>query len=408
MGLGKLWVIAVRDLGRNRRRSILTLLSIALGLALLMMLNGLVAGVIDDTIDNSVRYQTGHVQVRAAAYEPELLGLQPEVLLDGLEDRAARAAALPDVRAASPVLWVGGFVDTADESVGVQANGIQPESAVFDALRAAVTDGAFLSGDDREGIVVGGRLAENLGLAVGRRVSVSLLDATGTAHEGTFPIRGIATTGIGVYDERTVWMPLDTARAITGTGDRASAILVMLDDREDADRVAEALEGPDVVVSTWRDMNAILLGAMETAGVFYYILDAIVLLVVATIVVNTLLMSVFERVREVGILAALGLRRRQILTLFLLEGLLLGVAGVAVGLALGSLGVAWLATRGVYLGDISALAGGMAIGSTMYGRFVPGTFAALAVGTWLVVLLASLVPAWYASRLQPADALHHA
>jgi len=130
-----------------------------------------------------------------------------------------------------------------------------------------------------------------------------------------------------------------------------------------------------------------------------------VMLVVATIIANTLLMAVFERIREIGILSALGMKRGQILQVFLLEALVLALGGVAVGLVLGSLGVGWLATRGIYFGDVSGMTGALAMGSTMYGRFVPGTFAWLAAATVVIILLASLYPAWFASRLQPVDAL---
>jgi ABC-type antimicrobial peptide transport system permease subunit len=141
---------------------------------------------------------------------------------------------------------------------------------------------------------------------------------------------------------------------------------------------------------------------------FYVILDFIVMLIVAVVIANTLLMAVFERIREMGILAALGMKGRQIMLMFLLEAATLGIAGILVGVVLGSAGVAYLATVGIYIGEIASSAGGMAVGSTIHAHFVPVTFASLAFWTLVVILLASLYPAWFAIRREPADALRMA
>jgi ABC-type antimicrobial peptide transport system permease subunit len=131
------------------------------------------------------------------------------------------------------------------------------------------------------------------------------------------------------------------------------------------------------------------------------------MLIVAVIIANTLLMSVFERIREMGILAALGMKGRSLMQMFLLEAGGLGLAGIAIGLMLGLAGVAYLAAVGIPLGDQVASVGGsgLSLASTVYARFVPGTFAALSLAMLLIVSLASLYPAWYAARLEPVAAL---
>jgi ABC-type antimicrobial peptide transport system permease subunit len=134
-------------------------------------------------------------------------------------------------------------------------------------------------------------------------------------------------------------------------------------------------------------------------------MDAIVMLVVAVIIANTLLMAVFERIREMGILAALGMKGRQIMTMFLIEAGILGLAGIAVGVVLGLAGVAYLARVGIYAGDIASTVEGIAMSTTMYARFVPDTFAWLSLWTLVIILLASLYPAWFAARLEVAEAL---
>jgi ABC-type lipoprotein release transport system permease subunit len=410
MAWRKLWTIAYRDLLRNRRRSFLTLLAVALGYAMLMLLNGFVAGVVEDSLQNGIRLQTGHVQIRAVGYEPEKLSLLWQDLLEDPAALAETAGALDGVQAAAPVLWASGIVNTIDDSAGVQVYGIETASPLYAPFREAMVGGEFLTADDRDGIVVGKHLADSLNLGVGDRVNLSVVDADGRLDEGVFTIRGLFATGVLTYDDGAAFMSLSKAQAFTRAGDRASAIVLLLDDKAagaaDAEAIAARLQGPGITTFTWRDLHAVFLQTLQTAFSFYYLIDLIVMAIVAIIIANTLLMSVFERFREMGILAALGMKGGQIRLMFLFEAVILGLAGLALGLLLGSAGVAYLSAVGIGIGDVAAAAGGIALGSTMHARFVPGTFAALGVGTLVVILLASLYPAWFASRLQPVEALH--
>ena len=154
---------------------------------------------------------------------------------------------------------------------------------------------------------------------------------------------------------------------------------MLLHRQADADAVAATLAGPSLATLTWRDLNQVMLQTMETGMNFYVVLDVIVMLIVAVVIANTLLMAVFERIREMGILAALGMKGRQIMLMFLLEAAILGLAGIAVGVILGSAGVGYLATAGIPIGDMGTAAGEIALSSVVHARFVPATFAALVV-----------------------------
>ena len=408
MPLSKLWVIAYRDLGRHRRRSVFTLLAVALGLALLLTLHGLISGVVADSLANSIRLRTGHVQIRAASFQEDQLSLQAKDLLANPDELVAEAKSLSEVTAAAPVLWASAILNTLDQSAGLQLMGIDTTSPLYDPIRSGVVTGAWLTSDDRDGILIGRQLADSLGVSAGQKVSLALVDSNGQPDEGTFTIRGLFSTGIPSYDESAVFMPLDKAQAFTRASGYASLIMILLNNQDDADKVAAALRNPAVSVLTWSDLNKFFVETMQTAMSFYVILDGIVILIVAVIIVNTLLMSVFERVREMGILAALGMKGRQIRQMFLLEAASLGVAGIVLGLVLGAAGVAYLATTGIPIGDkMAAVAGSnFALSATMYGRFDASSFISLSLATLIVVLLASLYPAWYAARLEPIDALH--
>jgi ABC-type lipoprotein release transport system permease subunit len=404
--LYKLWVLAYRDLGRNRRRTGMTMIAVALGLALLILMNGYIAGAMDGALQNSIRLKTGHLQIRASSYNEADLSLQWKDLLNEPEQIVARARALPEVRAVAPVLWAGGVIATSSDSLGLQMSGIDTGSAIYDPIRTAMVAGDFLAADDRSGILIGRRLAENLGLGLGRDVSLTVVDSDGQADEGIFTVRGLFNTGIPSYDESTVLMPLSKAQAFARADKRASAIIVMLNHQEASTSVAAALQAPGVQILTWSDLNQLIVQTLQTSLAFYYILDGVVILIVAVIIANTLLMSVFERIREMGILSTLGMKGRHIMQMLLLEAVCLGLGGIALGLIIGLSGVAYITYVGIPIGDIASVAGtSVALGSTINGRFVPGTFAGLSLATLLIILAAALYPAWYAARLEPAEAL---
>ena len=407
MPLSKLWILAYRDLGRNRRRSLFTLLGVALGLALLIVMNGFVAGIMEDSLQNSIRLRTGHIQIRANSYEEEKRSLQAKDLLANPAAIVAQASALSEVQAAAPVLWASAIVETIDDSAGVQLYGIDTTSAVYGPIQHAIIDGAFLAADARNGVLLGKNLANSMGIDVGQKVNLAVVNADGRADQGIFTVRGLFTTGIPSYDEGAALMPLSKAQAFLGANDHASAIFILLNNKADTDKVAAALQGPERNVLTWENLNQVFLQALQTGMSFYILLDGIVMLIVAVIIANTLLMSVFERIREMGILAAIGMKGRHIMQMFMLEAVVLGLLGIMFGILLGSAFVFYLSTTGYAIGDKMASVGGSAIalGTTMYARFVPGTFAALSLAMLIIIMLASLYPAWYAARLEPVQAL---
>ena len=413
LSIGKLWLIAYRDLGRNKRRSSLTLVAVALGMGLLIVMSGLIKGAVDGSVENAIRLQTGHLQVRAASYDEEQVSLEWKDLLSDPDELAAQIRAMAGVRLATPVLWANGMLTGGDESVGVQVFGIDPLSEFYAPIREAMVAGAFLAPDDRSGLLMGQRLANSLGLSVGDRISLVVSTADQQPDEALFTIRGLYSTGVASYDETRVFLPLTKAQAFTQTKGHASAIVVLLDRQEDADATAAALRASgqqtqELRTLTWRDLNQVLLQAMDASAVFLDMMNLVVLAVVAIVIANTLLMAVFERAREMGILAALGMKGRQILSMFLLEAGTLGLAGIVLGLILGGLGIVYLATVGLPIGEAAAAGEAsnmITYGNVLYARFSLPDTVSLSIAGLAITLLGALYPAWFAARLEPIEAL---
>jgi ABC-type lipoprotein release transport system permease subunit len=402
----RLWKLAIRDLGRNKRRSGLTLVAVALGLGLLVVTSGLMEGSVWGTIENNIRVQSGHVQVREESYDEDKVSLKWEDLLDDPQGLVAQAQDLPEVQAATPVLWASGILATGDESVGVRVFGINPLAEMSTPFREGLVAGAFLASDDRSGVLIGRRLAESLGVSAGDDLRLLVNTSDEQPDEAIFTIRGLYDTGTPAYDEVTLFLPLSKAQTFTRAGERASAIVILLHDKENANMVASALRAPGLNVLTWHDLNQMILQAVEMSMGIMNLMYLVVLAVVAVVIANTLLMSVFERTREMGILAALGMKGRQVLAMFVLEAGTLAMIGVVLGLLLGSLGVYYLATEGWHLGEMASVATAeMAYGETIYGRFAPAEMVQLSIASLVITLLASLYPAWFAARMEPIDAL---
>jgi ABC-type lipoprotein release transport system permease subunit len=402
----KLWRIAIRDLGRNKRRSLLTLIAVGLGLALIIVTSGLIAGSVQGSIENNIRVRTGHLQLREESYDEDKVSLKWEDLLDEPERLTALAQAGPEVRAATPVLWASGIIATSEESVGVRVSGIDPLAEASTPFREGIVAGEFLAPDDRGSIVIGRRLASSLGLSAGDDISLLVNTSDERPDEAVFTICGLYDTGIPAYDETTVFLPLGKAQAFTRAGERASAIVALLYDEDDAEAVAAALRAPGLDVLTWHDMNQVIVQAVEMSNGIMYLMYMVVLTVVAVVIANTLLMSVFERTREMGILAALGMKGRQIMAMFVLEAGTLGVIGIILGIVLGSFGVYYLATVGWHIGELATMATSeVAYGETMYACFAWYDTITLSIASLVITLLASLYPAWFAARMEPIDAL---
>lgn len=399
--------MAYRSVIRNARRSALTALAVALGLVVAMLMAGLIAGMVDNAIADNIRVSTGHLQIRSADFDVQKASLLAKDLLRDGDRLAAEMEGAEGVQSAAPVLWSSGLLSTASESTGIEIVGLDPRDAFHEPIRSGIAAGDYLSAGDRGQILVGKLLAEQMGIAVGERVSLAASDANGVGQEGIFTVAGLVDTGYPGIDQNRVIMPLAQAQSFSGVGDRISSVILMLEDGEEAEALAAQLRGPDVQIVTWRDLNSLLLESVETGLIFYYVIYVIVFLAVAVIIANTLLMSVFERTREIGVLASLGMNGRQIMLMVLFEAVILALFGVAAGLVLGMGAVTYMAVVGISLPvETATLVEGMAFGTTLKGGYAPDQFFLLALLLLAVVSLVSLYPAWYAARLEPVEALH--
>jgi ABC-type lipoprotein release transport system permease subunit len=395
--------MAYRNVLRHRRRSALSALALAVALALLLFMAAFFKGEMRSSMEDTLRLSSGHLQVRDAEYDPDKSSVAWQYLIENPAQVADQIAALGPVKFATPRLFASGIVSVGNDSAGVQIMGIDPASEANAPYRDGLVSGEFLSAEDRSGILIGYALAESLGLRVGSQLSLLVNTSEGQVDEQSFTVRGIFSTGSSTYDKGIVLLPLAKAQAFSGAGNRASIIFVMLHDREQADAVADAISSSAYKVVTWQEMNELLVLINDFANAYITLLSLIILGVTVTVIVNTMLMAVFERTREIGILTALGMKGRQIVTLFLYEAALLALGGVAVGLLVGWALATYFGKVGIYFGDLGV--SGMIFGDRIYPYLMLQDVVRLVLTALIVTLLASYYPAQIASRMEPVDAL---
>lgn len=401
----QLYKLAWRDLGRNRRRTFFSMLALAFGVALLVFMASFIAGEMRGALQSAIRLQSGHLQVRAASYDEDKTSLDFSDLLENPDALAAQIAALPEVQSATPRLYATGIVVVGDTSTGVRVTGIDPAAPASAPFRDGMVAGDYLTADDRGGLLMGKTLADKLGLAPGASLILLANTSNGDVDQQRFAVRGIYSTGTPNYDESTIFLPLAKAQAIARAENHASAILILLKNQDQTDAVAAALQGPAYQVKTYLQLNALLNEFEQLANAYMYLFYLIVLGITATVIVNTLIMSVFERTREIGILAAMGMRGGRIMAMFFAESSLLAVGGIVMGVGLGSLLSLYVQQNGFFIGDFGIT--GILIGERIYTYLTLNDVITLSVMALVITLLAALYPARLAARLEPVEALHH-
>src|SRR5512143_1554900 len=409
--MGQTFKLAWRNMWRNWRRTLIAVVAIVLGLILLLMFDGIIRGSDQAIFGNAVRFYGGNLQVHAPGYRDKAARL-PMLPLDDPEAVVQAARTLPDVQAVAQRINTAGIIINHGNSVPVAITAIQPDVEAPISLQAEnVAQGRFLKADDGDAIFIGKALADRLGVTVGDNVTLLGRSKNETMRQHNFAVVGIYDLGVPDAEKGTVFIPLADAQTLYNLRNQVTEVPIFLKQIGSEEAVMTVLQTqlPNYEIDSWQTLKGELKDTLNTKLAYTSFIGIVVIIIASIGILNLMLMAVFERTREMGVLAALGMKGRQIMGLFLLEGSLIGVVGAVIGCGLGLALIALIGSAGI---DFSKLTTGMGeVGVLMSGKIYPTITAVdLVTRAILVVVIAamaSLYPAWQASRKEPSKALHH-
>lgn len=400
--------LAVRNVGRNRRRSLITALTIVFGVAMVVTARGVMFGLQRMMITDTVEGRLGALQVHRLGYLDNVDSVPLTLNFSYSEALLDRLKAVPHVTGVTGRIQFNGLVSNGLAQTMFVGRGVDVTRELEVCPRVGTTlkpGGTPLGAGDDTKVLLGFELGQSFGVEPGKTVALQTTSPTGRANSLDLTVQGLSTSAFPFENKRVVSVTLATAQALLGLEGKVTELALSIDELDRVEEVAESVRrvlGPEYEVHTWPELQPFVRDIIARQNFVLGAVALILLVIVLTSIINTMLMSVFERVREIGTLMAVGVRRSQVMLIFLIEAGVIGLFGGMSGAALGRVIVAVLATLGIRF-ELSGLGAVNVLRPMVTWAFVGG-----AVVVALVAAVgASLWPAWRASRMNPVDALRN-
>lgn len=399
--------IAWRNLWRNSRRSIIVLVSVIIGVVALIIMDALSIGMVKQMLENQIGSHVSHIQVHKSGFNDNKIiqnylpnSNQVEEVLQNTDG----------IKYYSPRVLTFGLLSSATNSSGVYLVGINPEKEEeVTKIKRSIVDGDYLSGKEHE-IVIGKKLAEKLGVELGDKVVAMASTLKGTVGSDVFRIVGLYQTYSSEFDKTTIYIPVDNAQRMLEMGEQITEFAMIVENIKMLDQIKASIKSKldeNYEVFTYRDLLPLLVMQIdlykETIWIFYLIVGIAMIFGI----INTMLMSVLERIQEFGVLMAIGLRNNKLFIMIILEAFLLGILGSVFGVIVGVIIYYPLSISGI---DLSVFSEGLtAFGS---GTIIYPVLTSMSVFNAVIIIpvvavLGALYPAYRTVRLQPVTAIRH-
>jgi len=402
-----MWSMAVRNIVRNGRRSLITIAGIAIGLAALLFLWGFNDGAHNSMTRNLQQVIVGSIQIHAKGFfrQPKLDRILPDAgqVVDDLKQLG--------VDHFSQRLRAFALAAGTDNSEGLVMLGIDPRSErKATRIHEKVGQGRFLRQSDSYACVLGATTARNLGVRLGDDVILLAEDRYRALAAEKFRLVGIIDSGEMGIDRGLVIIPFGFMQEMLGMQGRVSEIVAQIPRQRlepVTKKLREQLDRARYEVLRWYDMYPMMKQWVELENSFYYIFLGIVLLIVAAGIMNTVLMSMLDRVHEFGVMIALGCGRLRLAGIVTIESVLLGVAGILIGSIFGLGLVAIYHYHGIDLSSQLDTATRFYIDPVIHTEIDTGHLLNTVMAVLAAAVVAAVVPAWRAAKLEPVEAIRH-
>jgi len=407
--------LAFRNVFRNRRRSIITFFAVTLGIFSYIVMEGVLDAFSSQSVENLKKIDTAHIKIFAEGYWDERAKEPLKHRIDNYKEIERRIMQMDNVQAVSPRITFGTniyFSRTSLPIIGIAMGVTEEENPVF-KLKDWIIKGEYF--EEGRYSLVGRELAEDMKLDVGSWITIEFKDKNGIYDAEQLQVSGIFNTGHPDIDSSTLYVPLGLMQERLDMQNSVTEIATILDSEERIERSRDNIQQmlkqkfnprQEFEVLTWKEQAESYIAFQDFKNMGGFVMIWILIIIIVIGIMNTMLMSVYERVREIGALMALGMKKSRVRLLFLLEGAIVGGFGAIIGMGLGLLFMYYLSESGF---DIAAMYGEQDIGyivkDIVYGSIRIGPFIqAFLIGV-ISAVIATYIPASNASKLNPADAL---
>ncbi|HEY1061713.1 MAG TPA: FtsX-like permease family protein [Daejeonella sp.] len=398
--------MAWRNIWRNKTRSIVIMLSIALGLFSGIAILSLYQGMMDSRVRTVIDAEVGHLQMHHPEFKNDY---EPELTIKNGQQVLKSLISITGIKLAVPRSISTGMLSSASGSAGVQINGVIPvQEYLVSQLRKKIIDGKVFDQEKKNQIIIGKKLADKLKLKIGSRLVLTFTDSSREIVSGAFRVCAIYRSDNSPLDERNVYVTMKALNSMLNIGQSFHEIVLILVQDGNLDAFKEQLsrQFPDLKIETWQEVSPETNLLVKTTNQYSYIIMIIIMLALAFGIVNTMLMAILERTKEIGMMLALGTNRIKIFFLVLLETFILTFAGTPIGIFSAWGIISYFQKKGLDLSGMgNEMMNSFGFGSIIFPEFPADKILDVFLIVFLTALLSCLFPALKALRLQPVEAL---
>lgn len=398
--------IAWKNVWRSRGRSFVVIGSITVGVWALLFGSGFMNGFLVGYMANIINNDISNIQIHNAQFKDDF-----DIKFDikNGHQKAEEIRSWDGVKGATTRTIVTGMISSPKKAAGVQIRGIDLENeARVTSLDSILGEGTYFEGINRNPVIIGSKLAENLSVKLRSKVVLTFNDGEGNITAGAFRVVGIAESSSLTISEMYAFVRQDDLTRLIGLGDQVHEIAVVIDPQVEESAIVDKYKAayPDDLTESWREIAPELALMDEMYGSMLYVLMAIILTALIFGIVNTMLMAVLERIRELGMLMAVGMSKARVYIMILVETVFLGLVGAPLGLFVGWATIAYYETNGVDLSSYSEGLESFGYSSILYPYLDNSVYLIVTIGVLVTAVLAALYPAYKAVKLRPVEALH--
>jgi putative ABC transport system permease protein len=406
-----IWIIAWKNIWRNKARSLIVVMAIASGLLGGIFSSAVMQGAGDQRVREAVSRETSHLQIHNPAYsEDEDLR---NYIGGGLGALEVTLDTMNAIKAWSPRVKFMAMAGSASAGTGVLVLGIDPEKEQrVTEIRSLICDtcGSWFTGYKGMPVVVGEALAKELMVRLNSKIVLTFQDLQGNVTGGAFRICGIYRTSNSGFDEMNIFVNRkDIVPLLASDSNLCHEVAILLNDPEQVGRVEETLKTrfPSMLVQTWKEIDPVLGMLNDFMDIWLYLFMGIIMLALGFGIINTMLMAIMERTREIGMLAAIGMSKERIFLMIMLESVFLSLTGGITGIALGMVLTWYTHHTGINLGSFAEGFEKIGYNPMLYPSLDFRFFINLTLMVVVTGIAASVYPALQALKLQVAEALRN-